>query len=124
MSTSSTPLTPTPFKPSDFLRLAKELSTRRDDEAALRSAVSRAYYAAFWVARDVVSRRTGLHELRHDKMWRQIKSFDWSTAEDGMKLRRYRNNADYEKVVEDSVSRAEKALIIAGRIIKRLAPSP
>jgi len=42
------------FDPRRFLSLARRLTTglQRDDQAILRTAVSRAYYAAFWVARD------------------------------------------------------------------------
>lgn len=36
-----------PFDWAEYLRLAEELAQRPDDEAAHRSAVSRAYYAAF-----------------------------------------------------------------------------
>lgn len=40
-----------------FLDLAEELSQRRGDAAAERTAISRAYYAAFHWANDDVSRR-------------------------------------------------------------------
>jgi len=35
------------FNPNEFLRLANELARNTDDEASLRSAVGRAYYAVF-----------------------------------------------------------------------------
>ncbi len=40
------------FAWSDFLPLAQELATRADEEAAARTAISRAYYAALGSARD------------------------------------------------------------------------
>lgn len=40
-----------PFDPRLFLALAKQLGASRDEEA-LRSAVNRAYYAVFLIARD------------------------------------------------------------------------
>ena len=41
------------FEPHNFLELARKLSADSDNPAALRSAVSRAYNAAFLAARPV-----------------------------------------------------------------------
>ena len=75
------------FDWADYLTLAQELATRRSDEAALRPAVSRAYYAAFCQARNVL-RREGVNtgDLRsHTALcmdqvpssFRSILSSDW-----------------------------------------------
>jgi uncharacterized protein (UPF0332 family) len=45
------------FEWPDFLQLAEDLRAEKDTDAALRTAVSRAYYAAFHVAR--------LHLVKH-----------------------------------------------------------
>jgi hypothetical protein len=41
-----------PFDPYDFFRLAEQLAKDADNEAAQRSAISRAYYACHLTARD------------------------------------------------------------------------
>ena len=43
---------PQAFEPTEFLRVAYALATEDADEAALRTAVGRAYYALFLIARD------------------------------------------------------------------------
>jgi len=52
-------MAPTTFDPQGFLRLAGRLlrDLKRDDQAVLRTAVNRAYYAAFWAARAAVGER-------------------------------------------------------------------
>ncbi|MGC8696582.1 MAG: hypothetical protein ACP5UD_09295 [Conexivisphaera sp.] len=48
---------PAPFRPADFLALAERLyqgAAGSEDQAALRTAVSRAYYAAFLTWREKV----------------------------------------------------------------------
>jgi uncharacterized protein (UPF0332 family) len=126
MSTSNTPPIPTPFNPRDFLRLARELSQRPSDEASLRSSISRAYYAAFWIARDFIKRKSGIALKRHDKTWETLKKdpSHWTAGEDGRVLLRQRQLADYEEHVPDLAWQAEKAIARADKIIKRLAPKP
>lgn len=61
------------FGGDDFLDVAKAL-LETDSEAAWRSAISRAYYATFWVARSVVEAggvpvpQSG-GERSHDSLW-------------------------------------------------------
>jgi uncharacterized protein (UPF0332 family) len=100
------------------------LAKHGSDEASLRSSISRAYYAAFWIARDLVSRKSRTAIRGHAAIWRMLKDLDPSAADAGDRLRRRRNDADYEKVVPDLGRRAEEALAIADRIIKKLAPAP
>src|SRR5687768_7459635 len=52
------------FDPLQFLRLADELASNDADEAALRTAIGRAYYAVFLVARKHTSVR-GRHQAHH-----------------------------------------------------------
>jgi hypothetical protein len=54
----------TPFEPEAFLHLADVLAADDADEAMLRSAISRAYYAVFLMVRDKagVTGRQSAHE--------------------------------------------------------------
>ena len=60
----------TVFDWRDYLHLAERLSARQSDEAAHRTAISRAYYAAYHVAA-AYARRTGLLLGRHthERVW-------------------------------------------------------
>ncbi len=52
------------FDPREFLRIANQLAQHNDDEASLRSAVNRAYYSVFLLARQKVGisgRRQHVH---------------------------------------------------------------
>jgi len=58
---------PQPFDPMDFLRLADHLATDAADEATLRTAIGRAYYAMFLLARpktNVQGRRSAHARIR------------------------------------------------------------
>lgn len=89
------------FDWANYLMLARDLAAPGADGAALRSAVSRAYYAAFCQARNIL-RQDGVNtdDLRsHWSLWniyrddpdpvRQI------IGEDGNRIRGYRSQADY-----------------------------
>jgi hypothetical protein len=91
-----------PFGWPDFLVLARELAEREGDEAALRTAISRAYYAAYCSAAEHVLRRTpGLlaSDLNHERVWRVFQvptdRVRWRVFDDGMALRAARIQADY-----------------------------
>lgn len=89
-----------------FIALSEELAKRTASEAALRSAISRAYYGIFNHARLYYTSVTG-KELRsndgriHEKLW------DWYKENSNRDLRRigsratafriWRNSADYDK---------------------------
>lgn len=49
------------FHWSEYLDLARELAQQPTDEAKLRSAISRAYYAAFIKSRNFLQQREGLN---------------------------------------------------------------
>lgn len=90
-----------PFQWTHFLTTARQLS-QSQDEGSLRSAVSRAYYAAFHDARCYLeeSKRTTDGGSEHEKVWRAFgKSTDkrefrqiWNWA---TRLRDARIDADY-----------------------------
>lgn len=106
------------FDWSEYLNLAQELAgpptSLSNEEARLRSAISRAYYAAFCKARnhlrdnENLSIRPPRGESTHQFVIRQFKfSSDASRRQIGTHLNRLRvdrNKADYD----DTVSRVQK----------------
>ncbi|UQA57776.1 hypothetical protein [Polyangium aurulentum] len=92
-----------------YLKLAERLYASAADEADLRSAVSRAYYAAFNEARQYVRREfpevfIDKDAAAHGKVWDTLASKGRSreeveTGRRGNMLRRDRNKADYDGTV-------------------------
>lgn len=110
------------FDWSQYLVLAKELSTRTD-EAALRSAISRAYYAAyhhaksFCASKGIVITKSGANSDHFD-LWDTFGKKAGTTFSNihtrGDRLKRKRHNADYDNgipalavVVADSIKDAD-----------------
>ena len=104
----------TPFDWRFFLQLADWLDERLatdatipGDEAGPRTVISRAYYAAFHVARAFVDGQVragdllwpGTHRSIHDKVWEALKAHPDSTIVDlankGERLKQLRTEADY-----------------------------
>ena len=90
------------MNPEDFLSLARELYLK-GNEAALRSATSRAYYAAFHKSREMLTSmniRVGTGAPAHGDISRYLQySEDRSVTAAGVKLdslRSMRNKADYD----------------------------
>jgi uncharacterized protein (UPF0332 family) len=117
----------------EYLRLAHELvapsTGTASREARLRSAISRAYYAAFKMAfaylrdRDssIVFVRTDIHTFVLEKF-----KFDPDRAQREIgvnldRLRRERNRADYDDMVDRLPETAAKALLQAEKIVSDLA---
>src|SRR5205807_8039448 len=93
------------FDWSQYLILAKDLGNR-SEEAALRSAISRAYYAAYNTARSFCSNAgipiidTGnLHKDLWDTFLRKGGRTFVSIHDKGQRLRRKRAKADYDSEV-------------------------
>ena len=92
----------TPFEWKDYLTFAEDLQQSRVDEAALRSAVSRAYYAAFNQAvsflenNQIFVTSTG---NKHEAVWKEFErgpNQNWKTVyRIGDNLKRRRIEADY-----------------------------
>lgn len=90
----------------DYLSLANDLSSRQNNEAAFRSAVSRAYYAAFNIAKDFLN---GLDETKvkisestpsvHHAVWNEFLHHGgqtWTAVyRYGDALKKKRGDADY-----------------------------
>ena len=114
-----------PFDPLDFFRLAQQLGQSGADDRELRTAVGRAYYAAFLIARD----RTNVTVTHgaHKAVGRAVKNSPGhkSTASQLNSLRRLRTVADYQELPNDPSDRNwtanwQTAEAIAIRILPRL----
>lgn len=95
-------MTESHFVPEDFLKIADLIAS--GDEAALRTAVGRVYYAAFLVAREV----TGVSTRRnvHDQIARTLNEMgEAGLASQLGTLRHLREVADYELVPREPANR-------------------
>jgi uncharacterized protein (UPF0332 family) len=123
------------FDWSEYFILAKELA-QTSKEAELRSAVSRAYYSAFCLARNY------LRDIKqYPQLWRQ-KTYDINAhqyvaekfiynqsksqimieiGKDLTRLRKMRNKADYEDTIFNLKREARTALMLAQNIILALS---
>lgn len=114
------------FEWRDFLVLAEELAVR-EEESCQRSAVSRAYYAAFCSARDAI-REEGVVLPKsgsvHRVIWSQFEKASAShrrrIAILGSRLRHSRNRADYDVAVARVEDVAADAIADAGQLISLL----
>jgi hypothetical protein len=112
----------------DFLDFAKSLSADTR-EAALRSAISRAYYAAYGHSFDYATRYLGFvprnqsddHGRRHDHLMRSRRR---AVADRIGQLRKWRNQADYAaEFADDLATTIASALAFAEYVFKAL-PKP
>lgn len=115
------------FDWSEYLNLARELAQAMTDEAKMRSAISRAYYAAFIKARNFLQEREGLtiaSENSHQYLINQFKnSSDPARTKLGERLKRlrvYRNQADYDNSFPRLAEKVQESLTLARRIISSL----
>jgi len=128
------------FEWSEYLNLAQELAATNSDslanrEAKLRSAISRAYYSTFCLARnylrDIEKDRTFFRKNRDinehqyvaeefiyhpTKMKNMVK-----IGENLSRLRELRNKADYEDTIFNLQKEARTALKLAKNIISALS---
>lgn len=115
---------PQPFNPLDFLKLARDLATNPDD-AKLRAAVNRAYYALFLIARDKAG-ITGPQDV-HKRTVTAVKQRTnyLATGNDLDQLRILRIEADYclipsKPLYNDWVANWTKAEQIIHRVLPKL----
>jgi uncharacterized protein (UPF0332 family) len=123
------------FDWSEYFNLAKELA-ETSKEAELRSAVSRAYYSAFCLARNY------LRDIQqYPRLWRK-KTYDINAhqyvaekfiynqsksqimieiGKDLSRLRKMRNKADYEDTMFNLKREARTALMLAQNILLALS---
>ena len=123
------------FDWSEYFNLAKELA-ETSEEAELRSAVSRAYYSAFCLARNYLrdipqdprlSRNQtydiNAHQYVAEKfIYNQSKSQTMiEIGKDLNRLRKMRNKADYDYTMFNLKREARTALMLAQNIISVLS---
>lgn len=120
------------FDWSEYLNLSQELAGQSTSpstqEAKLRSAISRAYYATFCKARNHLRDKEG-HTIpsggeAHQYVQNQFKKggdkVRRKVGENLTRLHIHRKNADYEDIATRLPATAEYALKIAGRAISNL----
>jgi len=115
------------FDWAKYLVLAEELAMRITDEASLRSAISRAYYAAFCTARNRLLQegeeipKTGdAHTIVWTKYRESTQKHRRYIGITGDRLRRSRRKADYEDEFPDIRARFEDAVAKARRLLDSL----
>lgn len=89
------------FDPGEFLRLAEELAQGSNDEARLRTAVGRAYYATLLQARESLGIPQSRRRRIHGEVIGRLKGRDKAAGNQLDKLETLRGEADYEMVVDD-----------------------
>jgi uncharacterized protein (UPF0332 family) len=118
------------FDWSEYLRLARTLAQDSRDDAARRSAVSRAYYAAFHKARAFNAQKQlwctcGQARGSHEVVWHALKdsgNADWRRVGNwGLDFKEKRRKVDYDDEIADMQWMIDYAFRTAGNIIKRLS---
>lgn len=121
------------FDWTEYLNLAEELAGQAQkpstEEARLRSAISRAYYAAFSTARyKLPSIPSNLAGSVHTYVWKNYKNNNDLTRSqigaNGDRLRKDRNRADYDTTVSNLPKLTEKALKVSSLTISLLKTLP
>ncbi|WP_293158326.1 MULTISPECIES: HEPN domain-containing protein [unclassified Microcoleus] len=121
------------FDWSEYFNLAQELAGT-SEEAKLRSAVSRAYYAVFCLARNYCrdiqqdpqlsgnkAYKINPHQYVPQKFKNQSKSQTMiEIGEDLTRLRKMRNQADYADTISNLQQQARNALMLAQNVISGL----
>ncbi|NER33006.1 MAG: HEPN domain-containing protein [Oscillatoria sp. SIO1A7] len=119
------------FNWTEYLALAQQLAGKAKisatQESRLRSAISRAYYAAFIQARNHLRDRDGLAILRkstHDYVINQFKNSPESVRQDVgrilKRLRSNRNRADYDDKVASLPELTKQTIKLAAKLIAKL----
>lgn len=116
-----------PFDWHEYLALAENLANNTNSEAALRSAISRAYYACYGRAHSFAESRGGTltHTGKdHQLVWawfgnQQDKPSD-AVSQNGKRLKGWRKKADYDPVYPGVSVDAERALLVARELLENL----
>ncbi|CAN5652409.1 hypothetical protein BH09CHL1_BH09CHL1_14760 [soil metagenome] len=119
------------FDWSEYLHYATSLiQLPAPSEAELRSAMSRAYYAAFNTARDFLIRiqrlAPALRRHVHATVWRLLRDSLSPVERGGLRLLDFRKKADYERAYPRVNRDAKTAVLHAGHLvdaINQLSPS-
>jgi uncharacterized protein (UPF0332 family) len=119
------------FDWSEYLNLAQELTGQAvspsSQEAKLRSAISRAYYAAFCKARNHLRDKEGLpiqkidvHQYVRNRFKSSPDKVRKKVGENLNRMRKDRNKADYDDEVPRLAAMTVKTLKLADQVIRRL----
>ena len=115
------------FDWKEFLALAKAIAGRADlsysAEASDRTAVSRAYYAAFCLTRNCAKSKLGFRPARHSEDHANLRKYlvrlgMSKMASDLNRLRQWRNQCDYDDRVPNLSNVVKIALISAGNVVQ------
>jgi uncharacterized protein (UPF0332 family) len=120
------------FDWAEYLRLAEELAQRPDDEAAHRSAISRAYYAAFGRACTHLMQQSlpvSPGEGSHKRIWESFSRLGRTyggVQHNGNRLLRRRVIADYQadqaSSRQDAVSASKNILLWLDQLSAQTKP--
>jgi len=124
-----------PFNWYDFYRLSIFLNSPLPSivsfrEAALRTATSRAYFAAYGAATEFAKSKLGFTSSRFDPSEDHKKLREWFQgsgkdllARKLQKLRMWRNDSDYKKVIDDPQWLAKGAIRLCSDLFRELNSS-
>jgi len=111
------------FESADFLKIAQQALHLSPSEAGWRTAINRAYYAAFRVARDycrVPNRIDGVGS--HDAVLSAVEALDFPDAGNFANslrtIKKWRTRADYEATFHDLEHIATKSVDDAELIVQ------
>lgn len=112
------------FQWQSFLDLADEL-VENDREASRRSAISRAYYAAYHAGRRRWAQDQGLpttRRIEHGPLWEYFRRSPGGATlgEKGRRLLELRRHADYDAAPACSARDAQRALTLARELLGAL----
>jgi hypothetical protein len=114
-----------PFDWDEFLTLAEELAQRNEDEAALRTSVSRAYYSAFHDALSRAERKCGPKQGGNSHQWCWDR-YNWTQDPacnqigiDGGRLKFKRVKADYDPQTIERIDEFVSRTLNDARDLKR-----
>jgi hypothetical protein len=114
-----------PLNPLSFHRLAQQLASQLGEEASLRTAAGRAYYAILLIARDKTGTSGGRNVHKRVIEAVRRRTAYRSTGDQLDALRRLRTVADYEMLPADPANRDwvanwSRADSIVNRVLPRL----
>lgn len=117
------PTTPSPFDPTAFLDLAKDLASKSNDEVILRCSVGRLYYGVFLVGRDLFGMENQPFKEAHRELQTRLKRKKSAMGSLLNSLHELRKVADYDMIPEASYSNWDKnwsdALYTADALMKQ-----
>ncbi len=111
-----------PFDWNEYATLAEELR-KRDNEASLRTAISRIYYSTYHEARDYLLDEgipLSTSDSSHKIVWNGYRNMGGSCRSVGVNGERLfdnRKKADYDSEVDDISHLVEESFIVARNIL-------